>query len=115
MKKKFDLIKKQRKYSITSINNPAVQIATQILVGKVMRKCHMDEVLALMISLVAHCMKGVQFNWLCYLYNEFLANCREAHDDRKIFHYAWLLLSIVLVSWELPEDSEFPPLEKGLP
>ena len=42
-------------------------------------------------------------------------NCRKAQDERKTFHYAWLLLSIVLIAWELPKDSQFPPLEKGLP
>lgn len=25
-----------------------------------------------------------------------------------MFHYVWLLLSIVLVEWELLEDSQFP-------
>ena len=32
-----------------------------------------------------------------------------------MFHYAWFLLSIVLVVWELPEDSEFPSVAPDLP
>lgn len=36
-------------------------------------------------------------------------------SKRKTFHYAWLLLSIMLVAWDLPEDNQFPPLEAGLP
>lgn len=32
-----------------------------------------------------------------------------------MFHYAWLLLSIVLVVWELPEDSQFPSVMPDLP
>ena len=42
-------------------------------------------------------------------------NCREAHDDSKTFHYSWLLLSIVLVTWEFPKDIQFPLVEKDLP
>lgn len=33
----------------------------------------------------------------------------------KSFHYAWLLLSIVLVVWKLQDDSKFPLLEEELP
>lgn len=32
-----------------------------------------------------------------------------------MFHYAWLLLSIVVVAWELPEDSQFPLIASDLP
>jgi len=44
MKEKFKLEKKKRGYAIFSISNPAVKVATQILPGKVMRKCCADEV-----------------------------------------------------------------------
>jgi len=104
MKEIFKLVKKPHGYSI-SITNPIVQVATQTLARKVMRKFHVDKVLAPIISLVAWCMKGVQFNWSCYLCSEFLVNCREAQDERKTFHNAWFLLSIVLITWDLQEDS----------
>ena len=32
-----------------------------------------------------------------------------------MFHYAWLLLFIVLVAWELPEDSQVPSVTPDLP
>jgi len=32
-----------------------------------------------------------------------------------MFHYAWLLLSIVLMARELPEDSQFPIIDRDLP
>lgn len=35
-------------------------------------------------------------------------NCREAQEQRKMFHYAWLLFLIILVAWELPKDIQFP-------
>jgi len=44
IKKKFKLEKKKRRYVISSINNTAVKVATQILAGKVMWKCRTDEV-----------------------------------------------------------------------
>lgn len=115
MKNKFKLVKKLHRYSITSIIDPAVKIAMQILTLKVMRKCLTDEVSAPVVSLAAQCMEGVQFNWVHYFCREFLANYREAWNDSKTFHYSWLLLSVMLVAWDLPEDSQFPPVEKDLP
>ncbi len=41
-------------------------------------------------------------------------NCREAQEVTKSFHYARLLLSIMLVAWILLKDSQFPPLKEGL-
>jgi len=41
-------------------------------------------------------------------------NYSEAQDHSKTFHNAWLLLSIGLVAWELPEDSQFPPVAPNL-
>lgn len=32
-----------------------------------------------------------------------------------MFHYAWILLSIVLVVGELPEDNQFPTIVRDLP
>lgn len=46
---------------------------------------------------------------------EFLENCREAQEQGKNFHYAWIPLSIVLVAWELPEDNQFSTIAQDLP
>lgn len=62
MKDKFKLVKKLHGYSISSITNPTVKVATQILARKIMRKCHADEVSTLLVSLVAQCMEGIQLN-----------------------------------------------------
>lgn len=53
MKEKLKLLKKPRDYSISSIYDHAVKVATQILAGKVMWKCCTDEVSAPMINLAA--------------------------------------------------------------
>lgn len=78
MNEKFQLVKKLRGYAISSICDPSVNVATQILMGKVMRKCHVDEVSMPVFALAVQCTEGVDFNWSDYLHGEFLANFREA-------------------------------------
>ena len=70
-----------------------------------MRKCHADEVPVPMVALAKQCTEQVQFNWVKFLCKEFLLNCHEAQEKGKTFHYAWLLLSILLVVRELTQDS----------
>lgn len=50
-----------------------------------------------------------------YLHGEFLQNYHEVEELNKMFHYVWLLLSIVLVAWELLEDGQFPSIALDLP
>lgn len=73
----------------------------------------MDEVLAPAVSLVGQCAKGILFNWSRHLCQEFLTNCCEAQDETKPFDCTQLLLYIVLVTWGLLEDNQFPLLEEG--
>lgn len=114
MKKKYRLEKKQRGYVITSIQDKGVHVATQLLVGKVMRKCHGNEVLAMVITPAEQCTEGVQFNWMQFLCEEFLMNYKESQEQGNTFHYVWFLLSILLVAGELLEDNQFPPLDQDL-
>lgn len=62
MKKKYKLEKKKRGYTISSIKEKGVHVATQLLAGKVMRKCRSDKVPLSVIMLAEQCAKGVQFN-----------------------------------------------------
>lgn len=80
-----------------------------------MRKCSVDEVPDSVIVLAVQCAEGVQFNWEQFLCNELLTNCQEDQDEGKTFHYAWLLLPILLVTGELPQDSQFPSITNDLP
>jgi len=52
MKKKYKLAKKKRGYAISNIIDKAIKVETQILVGKVMRKCRADEVPTVVVALV---------------------------------------------------------------
>jgi len=51
IKDKFKLAKKPHGYAITSITDPIVKVATQILAGNIMCKCHVDEVLTPVVAL----------------------------------------------------------------
>ena len=59
MNGKFKFIKNTRNYAISSICDPVVKVATQILARNVMQKCHTDEVPAPIIALAAQCGEGV--------------------------------------------------------
>jgi len=97
MKKKYSYKKKQRGYAISSIQDEGMCIATQLLAGKLIRKCCSDEVPTMVIALAEQSAEGVQFNTVQFLYEEFLTICKEAQEHGNTFHYAWLLLSILLV------------------
>jgi len=59
MKKNYKLEKKKRGYAISNIKEKAIRVAIQILAGKVMRKCHADEVPAPVVALAKQCTEGV--------------------------------------------------------
>lgn len=59
MKTKYKLEKKKRGYAISSIKDKAVHVATQILVGKVMRKFRANKVPMLVVTLVDKYVKWV--------------------------------------------------------
>lgn len=108
MKIKFRLVKKSRGYAISFISDGVVEFSAQILEGKILWKCPVNEVSAPVVSLAAQCSQGVQLNWEKYLCHEFLEDFCEAQEDGKLFHYVWLLLLIALVGWNMPEDIKFP-------
>lgn len=62
MKPKYKLEKRKQGYVIASIKEKGVCIATQLLAGKLMRKCCTNEVPASVITLAEQCAEGVQFN-----------------------------------------------------
>jgi len=64
MKAKYKLEKKKWGYVIESIKYRGVRISTQFLASKLMRKCHVDEVLTSVIALVEQCAERVQFKWV---------------------------------------------------
>lgn len=55
MKKKYKLEKKKRGYAISSIKDKGVHVGTQLLAGKVMRKCCGNEVPMPVVALDEQC------------------------------------------------------------
>ena len=80
MKANYKREKRKRGYVIVSIKDQGVHVATQLLADKLMRKCRVDKVPAFVIALAKQCIKGVQFNWVQFLCDVFLTNCREAQE-----------------------------------
>jgi len=78
MKEKYKIEKKKRGYTISSIKDKGVRIATQFLAGKVMRKCCVDEIPTPVVMLAERCTEGVQFNWAEFFCEEFLLNSHKA-------------------------------------
>ena len=78
MKKEYDLIRKPRGFLISSINDQSMHFSTDILAGKIIRSCWVDEVPMVVVSLAAQCNKGVQFNWKRYFCQEFLDDYQKA-------------------------------------
>lgn len=62
MKDKFGLVNKSHGCQINSIEDQDVCFATNVLVGKIMRKCMATEVTVVVVSLATQCEKGIQFN-----------------------------------------------------
>lgn len=67
-------------YVIASIKDRGFCITTQLLAGRLMRKCRTDEVPESVTALVEQCAEGIKFNWAEFLCEEYLMNCREAQD-----------------------------------
>lgn len=59
MKIKYKLENWKWGYAIASIKDRGVRITTQLLAGKLMRKCHTDEVLTNVIALLEQCVERV--------------------------------------------------------
>ncbi len=59
MKKKYKYEKKKRGYVISNINKKAVRVRSRESAGKVMRKCHTNEVSTSVVALAEQCTEGV--------------------------------------------------------
>jgi hypothetical protein len=70
-------------------------------------KCRKDRAPIGVIATVEKCIAGVQMSWEMFLLNQFLIYYREDQDKGMEFHYSWLLILIILVSWRDPYDTQF--------
>jgi hypothetical protein len=110
-----DVEKGKRGYKVASIQNGAVRLAFQLIVGKLVRKNRPTQVTGFVIDLAGKCVEGMQMNWASYLVNQLEKDFREAQDQGYEFHFSWLLILIAFITWEMPEGATFPEIESSEP
>jgi hypothetical protein len=110
-----DVEKGKRGYKVASIQDGAVRLACQLIIGKLVRKNRPTQVMGFVVDLAGKCVEGMQMNWVSYLVNELEKDCREVQDQGYEFHFSWLLILIAFVTWEMPEGATFPEVEPSEP
>jgi hypothetical protein len=84
MKEKFDMYRGACGLDVASINDECIRFAMQVLACKLLRKCCKDQVSTGVIATMEKCVEGVQMNWVTFLLNQFLMDCREAQGQGNI-------------------------------
>jgi hypothetical protein len=82
-----DVEKGTRGYKVASIQNGAMHLACQLIVGNIVRKNRPTQVTGFVIDLTGKCVEGLQMNWVKYLVNQLELDCREAQDQGYEFHF----------------------------
>jgi hypothetical protein len=54
-------------------------------------------------------------NWMKYLVNQQKLHCCKAQDQGYEFHFSWILILIVFISWDMSEGETFPDIESFKP
>jgi hypothetical protein len=50
----------------------------------------------------SQCTEGTSMNWVPYLLNLFLEDCKNVQDIGTEFHYSWLITLIAFMGWREP-------------
>ena len=88
-----------------------MHLTCQLIAEKLVRKNRPTQVTGFVVDLVGKCAEGLQMNGAKYLVNKLELDCREAQDQGYEFHFTWLLILIVFITWEMPEGATFPDIE----
>ena len=64
-----DVEKGMRGYKVASIQNGTVRLACQLIVGKLVRKNRLTQVIGFVVELVEKCVEGIQMSWVSFLVN----------------------------------------------
>jgi hypothetical protein len=68
-----------------------------------------------MVDLASKCVEGMKMNWVSYLVNELEKHCHKVKDHGYKFHFSWLLVLILFVSWKMLEGATFTEIEPSEP
>ena len=88
MKECFGLTKGKRGYQTSTIRHENIHFTAELLACKLMWKCRLNEVSALIVSIAANCAKGYSYNWAAYIAKEFLEDVHDAQEKGIPFHYS---------------------------
>jgi hypothetical protein len=64
-----DVEKGKRGYKVASIYNGSVHLDFQLIIGKLVRKNRLTQVMGFIVDLMGKCVEGLQMNWTTYLVN----------------------------------------------
>ena len=85
---------------IKEINDPMMMFSMKLMAYKILRKCRKEEALVGVMAVISQCAKGIVFNWVPYLLNQFLIDYRDAQDNDIELHYSWILILIASAGWK---------------
>lgn len=78
VQEKYKVDHNKRGFIVETTTDSRMRMGTLLLACKMMCKCRASVVPAYVIQVAGRCEKGVCYNWLQYLCEEFLYNVREA-------------------------------------
>ena len=79
IKETYDNVEKGTQgYKVASIQNGAVHLACQLIVGNIVRKNRPTHVTGFVIDLAGKCVEGLQMNWMKYLVKHLELDCHKA-------------------------------------
>jgi hypothetical protein len=88
VKAQFGTSRGNRGIVLKDIRDNVTRFTNNIMAFKILRKCRKEEVSVGVIAVAAQCAKGVMFGSTPYMLNQFLVDCRDAHDNGTKFHYS---------------------------
>jgi hypothetical protein len=83
-----DVEKGMRGYKLASIESGVVHLACQWIVGRLVCKNRPTQVSGCVVDLAGKCIEGLQMNWVKYLVNQLVIDCRKAQDQGHDFHFS---------------------------
>jgi hypothetical protein len=80
-----------------------VCLSYHLIADNLIKKNHPMQDTGFIVDLTGKCMEGMKMNWASYLINELEKDYHEVQDQGCEFHFSWLLVCIIFVSWKMPK------------
>jgi hypothetical protein len=106
-----DVEKGTRGYKVASIQSGTVCLAYQLITGKLVHKNWRTQVIGFVVDLTGKCAEGLHMNWSKYLVNQLEIDYKEVQDQGYEFHFIWLLILIMFITWDMLEGATFSDIK----